>query len=241
MSVNKKLRRTITRPAGDAMRRARGTLDTPWRRFLGHVELLFMDHGIFRALYVNRHRVGQKLYRSAQPAPHHVAWAARHGIRTIVNLRGAERDCAGYYFEIEACAHHGIRLVDFPIGSREAPSKARLEGARRLFETIEYPALIHCKSGADRAGFMAAFYLFVHEGRPLDEAMKQLSLRYGHVKQAKTGILDAFFDAYRAHNEKAPVAFWDWVEKHYDPAVLTDAFRSGKSMDFLVDTILRRE
>ena len=30
-----------------------------------------------------------------------------------------------------------------------------------MFETIEYPAVMHCKSGADRAGIMAALYLIL--------------------------------------------------------------------------------
>ena len=71
-----------------------------------------------------------------------------------------------------------------------------LYAARDLFNTIEMPALMHCKSGADRAGLMAALYLLIHRKRPVAEAMQQLSFRYLHVRQAKTGMLDSFFEAY---------------------------------------------
>ena len=62
--------------------------------------------------------------------------------------------------------------------------------------TQDKQIILHCKSGADRAGFVAALYLIVHEGRSVDEALRQLSARYGHFRFSKTGILDAFFERY---------------------------------------------
>src|SRR5262245_54599630 len=49
----------------------------PWaRRIFGplvwYIDMLVIDHGIFRLFYVNRHRVGDQAWRSAQPAPHHI-------------------------------------------------------------------------------------------------------------------------------------------------------------------------
>ncbi len=85
--------------------------------------------------------------------------------------------------------------------SRDAPDKATILAAKAFFEGIEYPAVMHCKSGADRAGLAAALYLILHEGRPVAEAARQLSARYGHFRFAKTGILDAFFDRYLAEGE----------------------------------------
>ena len=55
--------------------------------------MLFVDHGIFRLVYPNSHRLSDKAWRSAQPAPHQIRRFAKAGIRTIVNLRG-ERDAA---------------------------------------------------------------------------------------------------------------------------------------------------
>ena len=51
--------------------------------------MLLTDHGVFRLVYLNRHRVCERLWRSAQPAPHQIAWFAAQGVNTIVNLRGA--------------------------------------------------------------------------------------------------------------------------------------------------------
>lgn len=233
-----------TRKLANAFKARRGAMDTPHRRLLGWLEAWLMDHAFIRAVYCNIHKVSDRMYRSAQPAPGHVAaWAAK-GVRTIVNLRG-ERDCAAYLLEKEACAAHGITLVDFPLGSREAPSKQRLHGLKELFARIDYPALMHCKSGADRAGLGAVLYLHLHEGVPLPEAMGQLSWRYGHIKQARTGVLDYLCERYIAETEASGKPFLQWVDEDYDPAELAASFRSsGRTSavgNTVVDKVLGRE
>ena len=71
--------------------------------------------------------------------------------------------------------------------------------------------------------------------------MAQLSLRYGHFRLAKTGILDAFFEVYARDGASRGQAFLDWVETDYDPAKLTAGFRPGFWSDVLVDRIIHRE
>jgi protein tyrosine/serine phosphatase len=214
------------------------------RRSLGppasYVDMLLVDHGIFRLVYANCHRISNKAWRSAQPAPHHIRRFADAGIRTVVNLRG-ERQCGSYWLEQEACARHGLKLVNFQIRSRAAPSREELMGAKRLFEEIEYPVLMHCKSGADRAGLMSVLYRFLHEGVPLKEATRELSLKYGHFRQADTGILDYFFERYLADSETRPMPFFEWVDTVYDPVELKRTFRSKGWANRLVDSVLRRE
>jgi hypothetical protein len=88
---------------------------------------------------------------------------------------------------------------------------------------------------------VAALYLMIREGRSATEALRQLSLRYGHFRFAKTGILDAFFERYRDEGEARGVPFLEWVEHHYDPKALERDFRPNQWADLLVDRILRRE
>ena len=215
-------------------------LDTVWKRTLAYLDLVFVDHGFFRAIYQGFYEVAPGVYRSNQPAPPHFNRLERKGIKTIINLRGV-RDCGSYVLEREQCARRGMTLIDFPIGSREGPSKERLHKARELFETIEYPVLMHCKSGADRAGFMSAYFLFVHKKAPLNVALKQLHWTYGHFKQSKTGILDFFYEDYREENEAQPLGFFDWIDEKYDPDDLKDRFMSQWLASAFVDRILRRE
>ena len=81
----------------------------------------------------------------------------------------------------------------------------------------------------------------MHEKRSLNEATRQLSLRYGHFRFAKTGILDAFFDAYRREGEAKGMAFLDWVATDYDPERLEREFKPGFLSSLLADRIIRRE
>ncbi len=205
-----------------------------------YLELMLADHGIFRFFYLNRHRLSKCAWRAAQPAPSDIRRFARKGIRTVVNLRGP-RDCSSFELEQEACAKRGIKLINYQVRSRAAPSVREIKGAKALFEEIEYPVLLHCKSGADRAGLMSALYMHFHEGKPIEVAKRQLSLRFGHIKQAETGVLDYFFERYLADNARQPMPFMQWVETVYDPDEVKRTFRAKGWANRLVNSILRRE
>ena len=91
------------RRAGRSFRQSAMHASPPWlRRTAGppvsYLDMLFVDHGIFRFIYSNSHRLSDKAWRSAQPAPHQIRQFAKAGVRTIVNLRG-ERDCGSYWLE----------------------------------------------------------------------------------------------------------------------------------------------
>ena len=203
------------------------------------VELMAKDHGVLRLWWHNLHQIDEDMWRSNQPTPGRVEQAARLGIRTIINLRG-DRSDGGWRLEAEACARHGLQLIDFTARSRAAPDKQMLHDTRDLFDRLDCPALLHCKSGADRAGLMAALYLLIQKGRPVAEAAEQLSIRYLHVKQAKTGLLDAFLAAYVPY-EAEGIGFFDWADNVYDPEQLQAEFLSSSWADRLTDQILRRE
>ncbi len=222
--------------------RARAALRAPaWvNKSLDYFDLYFMDHHIFRAIYANRHEIAPGVWRSAQPSPGQIAYLARRGIKTIVNLRG-ERDCGSYRLQVAACQRHGIKLVNFTLRSRMAPEVESIHEARRLFDELEYPILFHCKSGADRAGLMSAFFLYLKEGRPIDEALKQLSLKYGHFRKSDTGVLDYLFERYKLDSSTEPMTFFEWLETRYDPTELKSEFKSHGFANLIVNRALQRE
>ena len=203
-----------------------------FRPSTAYLDMLFRDHGIFRLVYLNRHRLGARAWRSAQPAPHHIRTLARLGIRTIVNLRG-ERASGSYWLEEAACERHGIRLVNLAMRSRRAPTRDELTNAIALLDQIDYPMLMHCKSGADRTGVMSVIYLHLKEGVPMTIARRQLSLRFGYFRWTTAGILDLFCEHYAQDNRRAPISFPDWVRQRYDPSKLTEAFGSRSWLDRL--------
>jgi protein tyrosine phosphatase (PTP) superfamily phosphohydrolase (DUF442 family) len=204
------------------------------------LDSLFIDHGFVRMFYLNRHRLDGKAWRAAQPGTHHIRRFAAEGIKTVVNLRGP-RVCGSYWLEQEACARHGITMVDCQMRSRATPNHEELRRARDLFDSIEYPMLLHCKSGADRVGLMSVLYRHFKLGVPIAQAKEGLSWRYGHIRQADTGILDHFFEAYLAYAAASPIPFWEWVETVYDPDEVTRTFKANGLATRIVGSILRRE
>ncbi|MCA1953031.1 MAG: tyrosine-protein phosphatase [Hyphomicrobiales bacterium] len=215
-------------------------IETPGERLRAWLDLLIVDHGVLRLFHLNRHRVGRRLWRSAQPSPRDIARLAREGLRTIVNLRGG-RAHGAWQLEKDAAQRHGITIVDLVLRSREAPDRATLLALPDFFAGLAYPALAHCKSGADRAGLFAALYLLVVEKAEAARALRELSLRKGHFRYAQTGILDAFLEAYRDEGEARGKAFMDWVREDYDPEALKARFRPRPLASLVVDLVLRRE
>lgn len=202
--------------------------------------MIFIDHGLLRMVYLNLHPVTPDYWRAAQPTPSQFRDLARRGIKTVINLRGG-KEFGSWPLEREVCESKGMQLVEFVIRSRGAPNKIQMAGAEDFFKSLTYPVVAHCKSGADRAGFMATLYLIVHEKKSVDVALKQLSWRYGHFRFAKTGILDVFFERYRDEGEAKGVDFKTWVTTIYDPIALEREFKSSAFGSWLVDRVLRRE
>lgn len=208
--------------------------------FVGYADMLLFDHLFIRILFPNRHSLTPRAWRAAQPLPFQLRTIKALGVKTVVNLRGNPEQTTAK-FERAACERFGLKYVDYRLRSRDAPSKAELHGLKELFETLEHPVLLHCKSGADRAGLASVLYLHLVEGVPIANAKNQLSLRYGHVRQADTGVLDALFDRYLAHAKHDPIDFFTWVDNHYNPEELQKTFRSRGWANRIVDGLLRRE
>jgi len=211
----------------------------PFGRLGAWLELLILDHGVLRLGYRHWHKVAPGLYRSNQPTPFQIRRAARSGIRTIVNLRRAN-DSGHYLLEREAAVRSGLVLVDFKISSRRAPTRQLLLDAAAMFDRIEYPALIHCKSGIDRTGLMGALYILM-QGGTAGEALKQFGWRYGYIGGGPTGIGKTLVLAYGEAHAATGADFLSWAAERYDPAALEAAFRPRPLATALVDFVLRRE
>ncbi|MDD3762824.1 MAG: sulfur transferase domain-containing protein [Nevskiales bacterium] len=214
----------------------------PLRRLSIWTHSLLKDHAFLRCVFNTRHRVADGLYRSSHPLPYQLREAAACGIRSVINLRGLEPHIGSNVLEWRTCRDLDLKIVHFPMRSRDAPRVEEVIGLNRLYETLEKPILIHCKSGADRAGLASAIYLLMQQGASLEQAMRQLSFwRFGHVRQAKTGVLDHFFETYRAARDQSGIGFEDWLRTAYDRTAVVRSFRENWVAGRFVDWILRRE
>tara|TARA_R110002072_G_scaffold35262_8_gene104620 strand:- start:3797 stop:4459 length:663 start_codon:yes stop_codon:yes gene_type:complete len=216
-------------------------LTDPTDRKRAWSDYLWKDHGVLRLRFHNMHEVGGGLWRANQPSPDRLEWLAAQGFKTILNIRGTQPGVCYYELEREACELHGLAMHDMPFGSREAPYVDRIQRAAKIFESIEYPALVHCKSGADRAGLLSVLFALIRLNLPYEQAIEHLSLKYLHVKAGKTGVLDYFFETYRGYSESNPIGFMDWVETVYDREAVQASFMSSWWGNLLTERLLRRE
>jgi protein tyrosine/serine phosphatase len=217
-----------------------GDLDAPGARQAATLDMLIFDHGLVRKAWRNLHEVDAGVWRSNQPDPAMIRRLAARGFRAILNLRGAT-EWGSYLLEREACRAVGIELVDFKLSSRTLPSRGEILALDAIFARLPRPFLMHCKSGADRAGFAAALYLMLQKGLDPDEAQQQLSWRYLHLRGAATGVLHHMLGRYKADCAAEPMGFREWVATRYDAAALMAEYRSGAVADFVVDRVLGRE
>ncbi|MDX1781700.1 MAG: tyrosine-protein phosphatase [Thalassovita sp.] len=191
----------------------------------------WFDHAILRRRWTNFFEIAPGVFRSNQPTHERFETYAAMGIKTVVNLRGSAPGKPYYMLEQESCSALGLRMIDtIRLHARAAPPRDDLVALIELFRTLQRPFMMHCKSGADRAGLASAIYKLVIEGAPLAEAKKMLSFKYLHIKWHTTGILDYFLDVYDARNRRAPIGFEDWLHNEYDEEALTEGFRNGRKI-----------
>jgi len=219
----------------------KGDLTTSAGRRNAWVDALFVDHAVLRILWTNFHTVAPGLlYRSNHPTPGNLrAFTRKLGLKSLINLRGLAKNGSDALSR-DTAASLGLDFYDMAMESRGAPHKDRVLRLAGIFERMRAPALVHCKSGADRAGLAAGIFILVRGGTA-SEALAQLSLRYGHIKQAKTGILDAFFLTYAREGEARGKGFLDWVREDYSEDALRAAFKANALAGFITDRVLVRE
>ena len=203
--------------------------------------LWFVDHGFIRTIWSNRYLLPGGLYRANQPSPGMIRWCRRRlGIRSVINLRGENEEYGFYRLEKYACDREGVRLVNAKTWSRGLLTVQELEHLKLVIETVETPALAHCKSGADRAGFFAVLWRHWRLGEPLETALSELHWRFGHFKSAKTGMLDHFFETYLREREPEQTLI-DWIRSGYKPDEIKASFSPKPWASWFVDDVLRRE
>lgn len=172
------------------------------------------------------------IYRSAQHSPTQLKrLVERHGIRTVVNLRGL---CSGIPWYMDQCAavqDLGINQEDLTFSAKRMPSAQEIRRLIEVLDRAERPILFHCRHGADRTGLAAVVTRILYTDDTFEEALGHLGWRYGHFPIGHTQYIDRFFDLYadwlrdegRGHS---PVAFRAWVADGYNGGWLQRAILS---------------
>ncbi|PTY37289.1 hypothetical protein BGP77_03240 [Saccharospirillum sp. MSK14-1] len=214
-------------------------MDKTWARFFAWLDLLVVDLGLLR-LPVNRpQEVVPGIWRSNQPTPWRLRALAKRGFRSVINLRGEGRSGA-FYLEQYHAQRLGLQLHSLKMSSRRAPTQEQLVRLHDLLEHAPKPMLLHCKSGADRAGLAAAISVLL-QGEPPDLAARQLSWKYLHIRNASTGMMDHFIHCYAQQGFAEGIGYREWAANSYDREQTRLTFRRSGRWSWLTDRLLRRE
>lgn len=187
----------------------------------------WQDHGIFRDIWHNEALIAPGVWRSNHPSSRRIRMLKGRGIRTVLNLRGPGNNVT-YLWEKKLCEDNDIAFHSIALDARRAPDPQPLIEVLDFLEVADRPMLFHCKSGADRAGLVAALYLYVVRGASEEDARAMLSPRFLHFKRSRTGVLDMFLDAYIRAHKLTGIAFRDWVTSRYDKDRLQARFDASR-------------
>jgi protein tyrosine phosphatase (PTP) superfamily phosphohydrolase (DUF442 family) len=122
-----------------------------------------------------------EFYRSAQLTKDELDSAIQeHGIRSILNLRGGYPGQPWYDDEVAVSQAHGVAHYDYGLSAYRVVTAKQIGQILDIIRNAPKPLLVHCKSGADRAGLISALYRWADGDATAAQADGELSLVYGH-------------------------------------------------------------
>jgi protein tyrosine/serine phosphatase len=218
-------------------------LDTFWGYGASQAWAMIAEHNAINIFRSNFHEVDPgRLYRSAQPTTFQLRrYIKKYGIKTVINLRRFKGRTTLGALEKRVCDQMGVKMISIKAYSRQMPRPQTLRHFKEVFESIEYPALIHCKSGADRAGIGSALYLHWMKGVDLDKTGQLAFYPFGHIKGGRTGLIDYFIEIYSKQIQKSPSLDLISFSEALDYASIEASFKPKAFSNTVVEYILRRE
>ena len=199
--------------------------DSPENRRKAQIYMLWFDHEVLRKRWTNLHQIAPGVFRSNQPTFERLEAIKKRGICDIVNLRG-KSEAAHYLIEKERCQALGLQMHNISLQARRVPEKQHLQKLIRLFQQLDKPFLMHCKSGSDRAGLASVIYILTQTGESIAAAKPMLSFRFLHLKLTKTGVLDYLLREYERAFDLSGMRFENWLETDYDPDAINKKWAS---------------
>jgi protein tyrosine/serine phosphatase len=152
------------------------------------------------------------LYRSGQLSVKRLEhYIRKYNIKTIINLRGINEYSSWWQKEHALAEKMNIDIYDIAMTAKQFSSKENILLLLKLYEFAPKPILIHCSLGSDRTGEASALWKLAVENKSKKEALKQLSLKYLHLKQ-------------RYPKKRSFIKMWqgiNWLNNEYDPDLCT--------------------
>ena len=196
------------------------------RIVLAALALVLAPPGLFLAYVAWTSNFGtivpRRAFRSAQMTSADLSRTLKtYQIKTVLNLRGPNPDERWYRAEREATTRGGATQVDISLSSTEWMSRAQLHTLIRVFDTCEYPLLIHCEHGSERTGLASAFWEFLRPGATLRDAEQQFSIRHLFLRRGGKMMaehVDQYEAWLRTHGwGHSPARFRQWADEGFTP------------------------
>lgn len=170
------------------------SLETSREELLCKIHTLIFDDGWLREINNNFHTVDAKILRSAHPTARTLRRVKNLGVTTVISFR-TPGDISYNLLERKLCSELNIELVFFPLSSSEIADTHVYDEILGKMQSAHGKVLIHCKSGADRTGLVAALWL-LHTSSPLEKKYirKMLSARYLHFGYGKKACLKKYLE-----------------------------------------------
>ena len=150
-----------------------------------------------------------RFYRSGQLSRRDLKKTIQdHGIRTVINLRGAQPLKRWYAKEVRLCEWLGVEHHSVDLSSRHIPDRDELVTLLKLFREAPKPILVHCHGGSDRTGLAAALWAMEYMGWGRRHARKQMLSPYFFHFPVFKPAMHYFIRIYDGE---------DWAENEYDP------------------------
>ena len=119
----------------------------------------------------NFSQVNTNFYRGAQPTENGVKELAKMGVKTIIDLRGADENSEREKIWAQDA---GVKFIAVDLGNWFKPKTADIEAIVKQIGAAEnQPVFVHCKRGADRTGTVVAVYRIAHDDWTAKQAIAE--------------------------------------------------------------------
>ncbi len=145
----------------------------------------------------NFYPVNAVLYRGGQPTEAGIKELAKMGVKTIIDLRGADERAKN---EDKWAQNAWMKFINKPLNNWRGPKNKQIEEILAEIDKPEnQPVFVHCQRGADRTGTVVAVYRMTHDNWTAEEANTEAK-KFG-FGWWQFWMKDYIFDYYRDLNK----------------------------------------
>jgi protein tyrosine phosphatase (PTP) superfamily phosphohydrolase (DUF442 family) len=167
--------------------------------------------------------VPAKFFRASQMSPEDLRdFVTSRKIRTVIDLRmNPKSNSSAYQGDNEKLEQIGVSYRHFPLLGSKEMTQEQLLALLNLLDEVEEPIVVNCSSGTHRSGVVTAIYLMEKQGMSYQEAISQLSPKYGFIASERK--LKSYFSGRptidnviwrygKARENNPELTFRAWVE-----------------------------